>query len=147
MFQDSMYIFGGYQDLRGSTSELWAFHFPSKTWHQVSQGGAASCPPRHHHSAVLHNSAMWIFGGMSDLQETADCWMFSLGNIVVKCCLLFVGVAVSRCWRPVRSRPGPGCTHSHTAVSMDNMMLVFGGEKESQPCNEIWGFHYGESRG
>jgi uncharacterized membrane protein YdjX (TVP38/TMEM64 family) len=22
-----MYIYGGYQDLKGSTSELWAFHF------------------------------------------------------------------------------------------------------------------------
>ena len=27
VFQDSMYIYGGYQDLKGSTSELWAFHF------------------------------------------------------------------------------------------------------------------------
>ena len=80
VFQDSMYIYGGYQDLRGSTSELWAFHFPSKTWHLVSQGGAADCPPRHHHSAVLHDSSMWIFGGMSDLQETSDCWKFDLGN-------------------------------------------------------------------
>ena len=32
-----MYIYGGYQDLRGSTSELWAFHLPSSTWHLVSQ--------------------------------------------------------------------------------------------------------------
>ena len=27
VFQDSMYIYGGYQDLKGSSSELWAFHF------------------------------------------------------------------------------------------------------------------------
>ena len=27
VFQDSLYIYGGYQDLKGSTSELWAFHF------------------------------------------------------------------------------------------------------------------------
>ena len=25
-----MYIYGGYQDLRGSTTELWAFHFGKK---------------------------------------------------------------------------------------------------------------------
>ena len=37
IFQDCMYIYGGYQDLRGSTSELWAFHLPSSTWHLVSQ--------------------------------------------------------------------------------------------------------------
>ena len=27
VFQDSLYVYGGYQDLKGSTSELWAFHF------------------------------------------------------------------------------------------------------------------------
>ena len=80
VFEDSMYIYGGYQDLRGSSSELWAFHFPSQTWHYVSQGGAADCPPRHHHSAIVHDSAMWIFGGMSDLLEMSDCWKFDLGN-------------------------------------------------------------------
>ena len=25
--KNSLYIYGGYQDLKGSTSELWAFHF------------------------------------------------------------------------------------------------------------------------
>ena len=98
-----MYIYGGYQDLRGSTSELWAFHLPSSTWHLVSQvkifcnilniskfvifqylifqGGAADCPPKHHHSAVVHNQAMWVFGGMSDLQERSDCWKFDFGEL------------------------------------------------------------------
>ena len=83
--QDCMYIYGGYQDLRGSTSELWAFHLPSQTWHLVSQGaaggvGAGDCPPKHHHSAVVHNDAMWVFGGMSDLQERSDCWKFDFGK-------------------------------------------------------------------
>ena len=27
VYEDSMLIFGGYQDLRGSTNQLWAFHF------------------------------------------------------------------------------------------------------------------------
>ncbi len=36
------------QDLRGSSSELWAFHFPSETWHLVSQGGAVDGPPARH---------------------------------------------------------------------------------------------------
>ena len=30
VFQDSMYIYGGYQDLKGSSPELWAFHFGEK---------------------------------------------------------------------------------------------------------------------
>jgi len=128
IFQDCMYIYGGYQDLRGSTSELWAFHLPSSTWHLVSQGGAADCPPKHHHSAVVHNQAMWVFGGMSDLQERSDCWKFDF---------------VSRCWHPVRSKPGPGFLHSHSAVKLQGWMVLFGGEREGQTVNEVWRFHFG----
>merc|ERR550517_1422272 len=127
VFQDSMYIYGGYQDLKGSTAELWAFHFPSATWHLVSQGGAVDCPPRHRHSAVLHDSAMWVFGGMNDLQERSDFWKFDF---------------VSRSWRPVKSKPGPGCLHSHTAVKFLNVMILFGGEQEGQTLNDLWRFHF-----
>ena len=51
---------------------------------------------------------------------------------------------VSRCWHPVRSKPGPGCLHSHSAVKLLNLMVLFGGEKEGQTVNEIWHFHFGE---
>ena len=34
---ECMYVYGGYQDLRGSSPELWALHLPSLTWHLVSQ--------------------------------------------------------------------------------------------------------------
>jgi hypothetical protein len=32
-----MYIYGGYQDLKGSTSELWAFHFGKLTGSRVAR--------------------------------------------------------------------------------------------------------------
>ena len=80
VWQDCMYIYGGYQDLRGSTGELWAFHLASRTWHLVSQGGAADCPGRHHHTALVHQASMWVFGGMSDLLERSDCWRFNFGE-------------------------------------------------------------------
>ncbi len=33
-------------------------------------------------------------------------------------------------WRQVRSKPGPGCLHSHSVVKFLNTMLLFGGELE-----------------
>ena len=33
------------------------------------------------HTAVLHDGAMWVFGGMTDLNERQDCWKFDLGKI------------------------------------------------------------------
>lgn len=53
----------------------------SETWHLVSQGGNVDGPPpRHKHSAVLHDSAMWVYGGMTDLQERSDFWRFDFGK-------------------------------------------------------------------
>ena len=57
----------------------------SQTWHLVSQGGLVDPngpPPRHRHSAVLHNNALWVFGGMTDLQERSDFWRFDFGKDV-----------------------------------------------------------------
>jgi hypothetical protein len=47
-------------------------------------------------------------------------------------------------WRPVRSKPGPGCLHSHSAVKFLNAMILFGGEREGQTLNELWKFHFGK---
>lgn len=35
------------------------------------------------HSAVLHDSAMWVFGGMTDLQERADFWKFDFSKYLI----------------------------------------------------------------
>ena len=61
-------------------------------------------------------------------QERSDFWRFDF---------------VSRRWRPVKSKPGPGCLHSHCAVKFLSVMLLFGGEREGQTLNEMWRFHFG----
>ena len=37
---------------------------------------------RHNHSAVLHDSALWVYGGMTGLQENQDFFMLDLGQLV-----------------------------------------------------------------
>ena len=51
----------------------------SETWHLISQGGSDVPSPRHRHTAVLHDNAMWVYGGMNDLQEKSDFWRFDFG--------------------------------------------------------------------
>lgn len=50
----------------------------TESWHLLSptcSSDAAVRPSgRHKHSAVLHDDAMWIYGGMTDLQERNDFW-------------------------------------------------------------------------
>ena len=93
----------------------------------ISQGGSECPSARHRHTAVLHDNGLWIFGGMTDLQEKSDLWRFDF---------------VSRKWRAIRSKPGPGCLHSHCAVKFLSVMMLFGGERDGQALNEIWRFHF-----
>ncbi len=39
-------------------------------------------------------------------------------------------------WRPVRSKPGPGCLHSHSAVKFLNAMILYDGELEYGLCKD-----------
>lgn len=84
VYKGSMLIYGGYQDLRGSSNELWSFHFETESWHLLSplRPNDSTLRPsgRHKHSAVFHDGAMWIFGGMMDLQEKSDLWRWDAGN-------------------------------------------------------------------
>ncbi|KAK0089840.1 hypothetical protein PV325_005147 [Microctonus aethiopoides] len=122
-----MIIYGGYQDLRGSSPELWAFHFETESWHLLSTSEAGP-PPRHKHSAVLHCDSMYIYGGMTDLQERNDCWKWDVKSTT---------------WCLLKSKPGPGPLHGHAACRLPSCMLIFGGESGGLTTNDLWRFHFG----
>ncbi|XP_018563642.1 uncharacterized protein LOC108905316 isoform X2 [Anoplophora glabripennis] len=131
VYNGSMLIYGGYQDLRGSCSELWAYHFETESWHLVSTSTSKPNeqypPPRHKHSAVMHGDAMWVYGGMTDLQERSDLWKWD---------------ASSRTWHLVKTKLNPGPLHSHAACKTPSCMVVFGGERNGQTCNDLWKFTF-----
>ncbi|XP_066593440.1 uncharacterized protein [Prorops nasuta] len=122
-----MLIYGGYQDLRGSSPELWAFHFETESWHLLSSSESGPAA-RHKHSAVLHGDAMYIYGGMTDLQERSDCWRWDVHTAS---------------WCLLKSKPGPGPLHGHAACRLPSCMLIFGGESGGLATNELWRFHFG----
>lgn len=149
-----MLIYGGYQDLRGSSAELWAFHFgmytklwrstwcihqhlikhenwnlmtETESWHLLSSSESGPAA-RHKHSAVLHGDAMYIYGGMTDLQERSDCWRWDVNSSL---------------WYILKNKPGPGPLHGHAACRLPSCMLIFGGESGGMPTNELWRFHFG----
>ncbi|KAB0794495.1 hypothetical protein PPYR_11334 [Photinus pyralis] len=127
----TMLIYGGYQDLRGSCSELWGYHFDSGSWHLISSTTKSNpdlCPPpRHKHSAILHEDAMWVYGGMTDLQERSDLWKWD---------------TVSSTWTNFKAKQHPGPLHSHAACHLPSSMIIFGGEREGHSTNDLWRFSF-----
>jgi hypothetical protein len=88
-------------------------------------------PPRHKHSAVIHDDAMWIYGGMTDLQERSDLWKWD---------------TVSKTWNIIKTKIGPGPLHSHAICKLPSSMLIFGGERNGHPTNELWKFNFSKSK-
>ncbi|XP_065344018.1 F-box only protein 42-like isoform X1 [Cloeon dipterum] len=128
IYQGAMIIYGGYQDLRGSTNELWAFDFNTESWHLLSGRGRDEPPARHKHSAVMHDGAMWVFGGMTDLQTRSDLWRWD---------------ALTKIWVCVRAKHGPGPLQGHAACKVAASMLIFGGERgDGNVVDELWRFHF-----
>jgi len=132
VYKESMFIFGGYQDLKGSNADVWMFHFPSKSWHLIFRtdptiGDNFAPTPRHNHTAVKHRSNLWIYGGLNNLQPSSDFLKFDLDW---------------QTWQQVRTKNGPGNLHSHCAGKYRNKMVIVGGKTDGQLSPHIWLFHF-----
>ncbi|XP_058642870.1 uncharacterized protein si:dkey-3d4.3 isoform X3 [Onychostoma macrolepis] len=84
IFGSSMYVYGGYIDIRGSTKEFWKFDFDSRVWSLLSsvEGGPG---PRHGHSAMTYQDSMYLYGGLQGLREQKDLWSWSPASQTWSC--------------------------------------------------------------
>ncbi|XP_059417255.1 kelch domain-containing protein 3-like isoform X2 [Carassius carassius] len=126
IFGSSMYVYGGYIDIRGSTKEFWKFDFDSRGWSLLSsvQGGPG---PRHGHSAMTHQDSMYLYGGLQGLREQKDLWSWS---------------SASQTWSCIKFHSGPPRLVGHSAVLLKDSMLIFGGgETQSSPQSSLWRFN------
>eukprot|EP00057_Strongylocentrotus_purpuratus_P018506 XP_011672980.1 PREDICTED: uncharacterized protein LOC100890755 [Strongylocentrotus purpuratus] len=124
-----MHLYGGHVDLKGSCNELWTLDFETLYWHtMVYNNQDPSPPPRHGHSAVIHDNAMYIYGGSKNLQRLQDMWKWDFG---------------SRQWTKVRYWQGPPALHGHSALSLGDSMMIYGGEdKDGGFRSDLWIFSY-----
>ena len=130
-YQGRMWIIGGaighttesgkWDD--GWEGDVWA-SVNGKQWDQalVSAPWAA----RSSHSAVVHDKAMWIFGGRNPQQSVSDVWRSTDG-------LYWTEITAAADW-PVR--------YNHTTVSWHDRLWLMGGlvgdQKKKASRNDVW---------
>ncbi|XP_013772729.1 uncharacterized protein LOC106457824 isoform X2 [Limulus polyphemus] len=128
IYHDVMYVYGGYQDLKGSSSELWSFDLGTEKWHlALLPNYLEQPPPCHDHSAVVQDGSMWVYGGMTDLLERSDFWRLDFET---------------HQWSRVRAVKGPGELHGHSAVAFNNHMYIFGGERGGVIQDDLWSYDF-----
>ncbi|KAJ7345908.1 hypothetical protein JRQ81_001858 [Phrynocephalus forsythii] len=129
VYRGSMYMYGGYIDIRGASPEFWALHFDTKQWTLVSATSYGVSPgPRHGHSAVVYGKGMYLFGGLMGLSEQNDFWKWDF---------------MATTWSNIRKSQGPPKVVGHSALTFEDSMLVFGGGvSHTRPNSTWWQFHF-----
>jgi len=114
----------------GFVNDAWEFDLTSKLWHQFSPVGG---PPniRYGVASAFDPSAgdLVTFAGFTNLGRFDDVWRFN---------------ATDTSWTDVSPGSGPGerCLHSASYDSQKDRLIMYGGQNNSGPLDDIWAFDY-----
>ncbi|ESO87991.1 hypothetical protein LOTGIDRAFT_166011 [Lottia gigantea] len=126
IYNDKLYIYGGFNDMKGSIGELWQYSIDEEEWQLLPQPTRNHPGSRHAHTACLHGNSMWIFGGMSDLTVKNDLWQYNF---------------VLQKWFQHKLLNGPPSLSGHSSVIVGSNMLIIGGVRHGQISSDIWSLH------
>ncbi|XP_013882491.1 tip elongation aberrant protein 1 [Austrofundulus limnaeus] len=125
---ETMFIYGGFVDVKGPSQELWGLHFGTSGWSLLSHPDSSSPGPRHSHCAVAYRGSMFLFGGLKGLREQRDFWEWN---------------SSSQTWTCLKTKSGPPRLMGHSAVVYRDSMLLFGGgETQNFPQNRLWRYSF-----
>jgi len=83
IYQDKLYVFGGQDDDNNKLDDLWEFDTTAKSWKQIDLPENTYRPmPRSGHTAVVHGTKMYVFGGIFELtKELNDMCVFDFTSM------------------------------------------------------------------
>lgn len=126
--RESMFVFGGWiQQLQGPEPKVYVYNFETNTWSQVRDWGNKPSK-RSHHSAVLKDDCMVVFGGFCHGKRYNDLWCLDLNNYMWK-------EIIVKGFKPI-------CISEHTAVVKYNSMYIFGGYDGSIAYSHLYEFNF-----
>ncbi|XP_067942399.1 uncharacterized protein [Watersipora subatra] len=125
MVERNIYIFGGYEDILGSSELMWSFDILDEQWHLVcGDSGQGNRPsPRHYHSATLYNNSMIIVGGVNNLNPVTDMWSWSFSSCT---------------WTKIKALSNNPIVYGHTAVKLADSLFILGGQGQNGLSTAVW---------
>ncbi|XP_053997086.1 leucine-zipper-like transcriptional regulator 1 [Hylaeus anthracinus] len=128
-YKDAIYVFGG-DDGKRMLNDLLRFNVKEKYWGPALAAGAPPAP-RYHHSAVVHDSSMFVFGGY-----TGD--IHSNSNLTNKNDLFEYQFQTCQWteWKFIDKKPV--ARSAHGAAVYDNKLWIFAGYDGNARLNDMW---------
>eukprot|EP01061_Rhynchopus_euleeides_P005956 TRINITY_DN15050_c0_g1_i2.p1 TRINITY_DN15050_c0_g1~~TRINITY_DN15050_c0_g1_i2.p1 ORF type:complete len:418 (+),score=144.22 TRINITY_DN15050_c0_g1_i2:239-1492(+) len=122
LFRESIYLFGGYYEQEGRKSHLYCIsglEDPVPSVAMLCADDPNKPPPRSSHTAVVHGTSMYVFGGWDKVIPKNDLYQLDLIDYQWRCvhsdCPEGAGVDV------------PSARRAHCAFVIGDSMYVFGG--------------------
>ncbi|XP_063220243.1 leucine-zipper-like transcriptional regulator 1 isoform X2 [Bacillus rossius redtenbacheri] len=128
-YNDAIYVFGG-DNGKSMLNDLLRFDVKEKSWGRAFATGTPPAP-RYHHSAVVHETSMFVFGGYtgdihsnSNLSNKNDLfeYKFQTGQWIE--------------WKFVGRTPVPRSAHG--AAVYDGKLWIFAGYDGNARLNDMW---------
>ncbi|RZF36495.1 hypothetical protein LSTR_LSTR015297 [Laodelphax striatellus] len=128
-YKDAIYVFGG-DNGKSMLNDLLRFDVEEKSWGRAFVTGTPPAP-RYHHSAVVHDSSMFVFGGY-----TGD--IHSNSNLTNKDDLFEYKFQTGQWieWKFEGRTPVPRSAHG--AAVYDGKLWIFAGYDGNARLNDMW---------
>jgi len=146
-----MYIFGGYDKDTFVSNDLYEFNFNTLTWKKVKTKGRYP-KDRYHHSAVVYQGSMYIFGGFKCFNELME-YRFGMSAPLLPLPppsrfsnnFFFISISpATETWSLVNARGTlPRPRWGHKAVVYNDKMYMFGGQDLIKTFDDLYEFCFG----
>lgn len=134
-----MFVFGGYEDaIDRFAQDVFRLDLETFQWKLMKCKGDAPIH-RDFHSATAVGKNMYIFGGRSTIPGFAN---GNHGSDVYSNKVCYLDTTTYTWHFPVISTPAPIGRRSHSALSIDTRILIFGGfnSRKGEHKNDLWSF-------
>lgn len=125
------YIFGGYDGRDGNYfNDLFYFNFESRCWVELARPMGERPQPRTDHIMVLHDTAIYVFGGYDGHTRYDNMFAFDLE---------------SQRWSTLNTigdLPSRRFGHSGTVHTPSAQLIVFGGWDGKDTLNDVHAYHF-----
>jgi len=137
-----LYIFGGKSN--GYFNDMWCFHLDDLLWTKVKFLNSEVPDKRYGQTAVVYDSAIWVFGGYDSSSFTCnDLWKFEFKK--GKKGKEREDAVDQGVWTKIvggKKEKRPESRYFHTSVVVGDQMIVFGGLGDNGPLGDLWCFNF-----
>lgn len=166
-YKNSLFLFGGLNEIIAHQNTLYEFDIIEQKWKVLKNSQTNIPSPRCGHTAVEHDSKMYIFGGKQHMDLFDDLWTFEfetknwtkVANIAPRA--FHSSVKYNRKWyilggikrespefieldldtlktREIQALPQFKNLFGHSSTLIKDKMYVFGGEKSKEVFNSFY---------